>query len=113
MNHSVEHYDTETESPVDVLLGMVSKTADEKYSGMAKTCTIRLPIHEACLLDALAAHSGQSRNKIGTQVIKAGLWALWQQYPSAERQEVEQLAGGLISKAIAESGFEQINELGE
>lgn len=100
MNHNFESYDVEPPNPVTMLAGMVSKTADEKNIGWLQAFSIRMPMHEACLIEALANHSGQSRNKIAVQVIKAGLFALWQEIPGEDRLELERAAGALIHEKL-------------
>lgn len=100
MNHNVETYDVETQTPLDILLGMVSKSLEETEIGCLLSLTIRTPISEACFIDALAAHSGQSRNKIAVQIIKTGLHALWQELPDDERRELELAAGKLVRERL-------------
>lgn len=106
MNHDVETYDVEAPNPVSMLAGMVSKTADEQAVGWLQSMTTRLPMHEACLIEALATHSGQSRNKISVHVIKAGLYALWQELPGDDRHQIELAAGQLMHQRLQERAGE-------
>ena len=105
MNHSIESYDSEPLTPLDILVGMVSKTANEDNVGWLQSFSVRCPMTEACLLDALAAHSGHSRNKIAIQLIKAGLDSLWQQLPDSERKQISAIQSRLLAERLeARSG---------
>lgn len=105
MNHSIESYDVEVPTPLDILVGMVSKTANEENIGWLQSFSVRCPMAEACLLDALAAHSGQSRNKIVVQIIKTGLDALWTNLPPAEREQINAIQAKLLGERLeARSG---------
>lgn len=109
MNHQVETYDVEAPTPLDILVGMVSKTVEETTQAWVQTMTLRVPMHEACVIDALATHSGQSRNKIAIQIIKTGLYALWQDLPTAERADLQTAASQLLRERLKD----QTTESGE
>ena len=100
MKHQVEIFDSEAPSNLDILVGMVSKTANEEGTGWLQTITIRMPMTVACTFDALAKHSGQSRNKLVVKALESALDMLWEQLPEAERDTVEELRGDLMNYKI-------------
>lgn len=100
MKHDYVTHDSEPPTPLDVLVGMVSKTMEDEYIGAMQAFTIRMELVDACTLEALAAYSGQSRNKIACQLIKSGLHELWQRIGDDERAEIERTTGALIRQRV-------------
>ena len=96
MKHDYITHDSEPPTPLDVLVGMVSKTIEDEYVGAVQAFSIRMELVDACTLEALAAYSGQSRNKIACQLVKAGLHELWQRIGDDERAEIERTTGSMI-----------------
>lgn len=101
MNHNVQTPDCEAPSSRDAFLGMVSKIADESYSGMTQTITVRLPVHLACMFDALAKYSGKSRNRLVVKALEMALEELWSELPAVECQELESLRGEFVGERMA------------
>lgn len=102
MNHQVITHDVEPPSSLDMFVGMVSKTADEQGVGWTKPVSLRLPILTVVSFDALAAHSGQSRNKLMAKALEAALDLLWEQLPAIERATIEAHRGLLLETAVRE-----------
>lgn len=113
MNHDVISHDVETPTNLDVLVGMVSKTADEHGTGWLKSLTIRCPIVTALTFDALAAHSGQSRNKLAVKALETALDLLWEQLPPIERETIEAHRSLLLTQAVREMEAGKPQESGE
>lgn len=72
------------------LMQTISK-ADEADRRPSHTITVRLPIVLASSVLALSEYSGQTRNKIITQLISAALERVWIELPSLENGEITQL----------------------
>lgn len=108
MNHEIVTFDVEAPSNMDMLLGMVSKTADENTSAWIQPLTVRMPVILATTLDALAKYSGQSRNKLAVKALESAMDTLWEQLPEADRTEIEAIRAELIAdrlqSATGESG---------
>lgn len=100
MNHEVISFDSEAPTTLDTLIGMVSKTADENFSGYLRTLSVRMPSIVASRIEGLTSHSGQSRNKIAVKLIEVGLEALWNELPSEEREVIEQKSNQFLSQWI-------------
>ncbi len=100
MNHQVITHDVEPLSNLDLLVGMISKTADEEQFGALRPVSTRLPLLTVVSLDALAAHSGQSRNKIISKALDAALEMLWNELPPVERATIEAHRSMLLTKAL-------------
>lgn len=106
MNHEVISWDTEPPSNLDILVGMVRKTADEQASGWLQSVTIRMPMTLACFLEALAKHSGHSRNKIMVKALEASLDAVLEQLPEEERAEIHQICADLVGERLKDKNHE-------
>lgn len=100
MNHQVTTYDVEAPTNLDLLVGMIRKTADEQSVGWIQSVSVRMPMVAACSIEALAQYSGQSRNKIIVKALDAALDLLWEQLPEDERKEVEKLRSMILEHKL-------------
>lgn len=106
MNHQIITHDVEPPTSLDMLIGMVSKTANEDGFGWVQSISIRMPMHLACTVDALAQHSGQSRNKLMVKCMEVALDALWQELPQSEREAIEAVRGQLLGQKLKDKDGE-------
>lgn len=106
MNHTMSTPDTEAPTSRDVFLGMVSKTADENYIGVTQTISVRLPVHVACMFDAMSKYSGKSRNRLLVKACEVALEELWAELPDTERKHLEALRGACMVEKLAAAGVE-------
>lgn len=102
MNHEVITHDVEAPTNLDAFVGMVSKTMTEEGTGWIKAFSIRCPMVLALTFEALAAHSGQSRNKLIVKALEAAVDMLWEQLPAIERETIEAHRSLLLTQAIRE-----------
>jgi predicted DNA-binding protein len=100
MKHVIESYDVEPPSNVQMLLGMITKTANEEATAWTQTLSIRMPMMLACTFDAMAHHSGQSRNKLIVKALEATIDEIWGQIPEDERTTLEDLRSQIINHKI-------------
>lgn len=101
MNHEIISFDSEVPSNLDVLVGMVSKTASEEHFGWLQSISIRMPMSIACTFDALSQHSGQSRNKLIVKSLQVALDQLWENMPEDERIHLEGLRAKLMQDRMS------------
>lgn len=103
MNHQVITYDTEAPSNLDLLVGIIRKTANESQFGWIQSISIRMPVVLGATFDALSQFSGQSRNKLLVKALEAAVDMLWEQMPEAERVEIEAIRAKIIGERYAEA----------
>lgn len=113
MKHEIESFDVEAPTNLDMLVGMICKTADERQLGWIQSISIRMPVVLAATIDALAQYSGQSRNKIMVKALEAALDQVWEQLPQKEREELEEVRSKLLGERIASFEKGEKQESGE
>lgn len=106
MNHTLKTPDSEAPSSRDAFLGMVSRIADESYTGATQTISCRLPVHLACMFEAMSKYSGKSRNRLIVKALEMALEELWSELPEVERQELESLRGEFVAEKLAAANVE-------
>lgn len=57
----------------DFAAGIVEGTATGQYVGMTKVISVRLPVHLAIQLQAMAHKSGKTRNAMISKLLEVGL----------------------------------------
>jgi hypothetical protein len=113
MKHEIESFDVETPSHLDLLVGMIRKTADEKQIGWLSSITIRMPMVLTCTIEALAQYSGQSRNKLIVKALETAVDQVWEQLPEQERDDIERIRSEILTQRIAALKEGQKAESGE
>ena len=83
-----------------LLEAMVTKTGNVEGFGSLHGVSIRLPTNEFCTVEALAKHSGQSRNKIIVQMIKACVERLNAEMAADELEAVQALRSELFKQFV-------------
>lgn len=101
MKHQIESFDVEIPTNLDVLVGMIRKTADEQAIGWLQSITIRMPMVLATTVEAVASYSGQSRNKLIVKALEAAFDQVWEQLPEEERAKVEELRCAILAEKLA------------
>ena len=100
MKHQIESFDVELPTNLDMLVGMVRKTADEQSSAWLQSITIRMPMVVFTTLEALATYSGQSRNKLIVKSLESAFDHIWEQLPEDERMEIESLRSTILTQKM-------------
>ena len=105
MNHMVVSTEGEPPSNLEMLVGLVQKTATESGTGWLHSISIRMPMIQACTIDAIAQYSGKSRNQIIVKSLYVALDALFEQLPEAEQEELYAIRSRLLEERFeAKSG---------
>lgn len=113
MKHEIESFDVEAPTNLDMLVGMIRKTADERQLGWIQSISIRMPVVLASTIDALAQYSAQSRNKLIVKALETAFDQVWEQLPDQERTDIERIRSEFLSSKIAAFEKGDKNESGE
>ena len=105
------HYD-EFPTKLDVLVGLVSKTAKSETIGSVHPISVRIPTIPFTTIQAISKHSGMSMNKTITSLLDAALDEMWQQLPQDDQDAIQHLRAEFI-KAFVESGDYPQAQVGE
>ena len=81
-----------------MLEAMVTKTGNVEGTGTLHSVSIRLPTVEFVTVEALAKHSGQSRNKIIVQMIKACIERLNAEISNDDLEAVHSIRSDLFGQ---------------
>lgn len=97
------HDPSEAEMAAAVIVGTGTSTT----VGILVPFSVRLPSFQVAQLDAIAIHTGRSRNYVLNMVVRAGLSAINEYLPSEVREQLSFLAGDALSMELpdgSESG---------
>lgn len=91
-------FDSEEPDAFAMLEAMVTKTGNVEGTGTLHSVSIRLPTVEFVTVEALARHSGQSRNKIVVQMIKACIERLNAEMSNDDLEAVQSIRSDLFGQ---------------
>ena len=94
-------------SKLEMAVGLFSKTATSEVSGAVRSTSLRIPITEFAEIEAIAQHSGISRNKVICTLIDLALPEILANLPKADRKTIDRLAVKNVQAMLAESEHEQ------
>lgn len=84
-----------------MLEAMITKTGAVEDRSVTHSVSVRLPTNEFCLVEAIAKHSGVSRNRIILQMIRVSIERLNEELPEVELEAIHALRSELHSQFIA------------
>ena len=87
---------------LDHLVGLVEKTACIERFGSERTFTIRMPDMTAALIDAMAEHSGVTRNLLCVQMLEFASGEVFEHLSKKTKAAVNNARDGIVSKWVEE-----------
>ena len=94
-------------SKLDLAVGLFSRNATAEVSGLVRTTSLRIPLTEFAQIDALAQHSGVSRNKVICTLLDLALPDVLANLPKVDAKSIDKLSVKLLQKLMQESDNEQ------
>lgn len=92
---------SEPPSRLEMAVALFSKQATSEAVGSVHSVSVRVPTIEYYSIEALAKHSGLSRNKVIVQLLEVALDEVWQGMNEDNRQAVatirSQMLGGVLN----------------
>ncbi len=101
MKHEIESLDNEVPTNRESFLAMVSKTGDEAQHGWIHAFSVRAPMTLAMQFEAMAQHSGKSRNLLIVKALQVAVDELWQELPQDDCEAIEAIYRAKMGEALA------------
>ena len=92
---------------LEMAVGLFSKTATSETAGAVRSTSLRIPISEFAAIEAIAQHSGVSRNKVICTLIDLALPEILANLPKADRKTIDRLTVKNVQAMLQESEQEQ------
>lgn len=97
---------TEQPSKLDMALALFQRTGSSEGVGSVHGLTVRIPTIEYCSIEALAKHSGLSRNKVIVELLGVALDEVWQGLNPDDRHDLVRIRSEVLD-TILRSPMEQ------
>ena len=104
-------FNVEEPDAFSVLESLISKTGTTETTGPVFSVSTRMPLIEFCTLEAICKHSGQSKNKITNQMLKACFERLQEELPDEDIRAIHAIRNQMISDLLDSS--EQLRDSNE
>ena len=92
---------------LEMAVGLFSHTATSETAGAVRSTSLRIPISEFAHIEAIAQHSGVSRNKVICTLLDLALPEILSNLPKTDRKTIDRLAVKNLQMMLAESEHEQ------
>lgn len=93
-------YDGEEPTRLDMILSLLQKTGTSESIGSVHAVSVRLPTVDFSTIEALAAHSGHSRNKIICQLLSFALSAVWDGLDAENQDAVQAIRSKILGQLV-------------
>lgn len=93
-------YDGEQPTRLDVLLALLQKNGTAESIGSVHALSVRVPTMDFAMIEALAAHSGLSRNKIVCHLLAVALSEVWSGLDLESQAAVQKLNSVIARQLI-------------
>lgn len=100
----------EVPSKMDILVGLVSKSAKSEAVGSVHPISVRIPTIPFTTIQALSKHSGMSMNKTIVSLLDAALDELWAQLDQEDQDAISNLRSEFISAFLASGDYPQASK---
>lgn len=98
-----QYLPTKLEFAVDLF----SHAATSEISAAVRTTSVRIPITDYAEVEAIAQHSGISRNKVICTLIGLAMSQILENLPKSDRKAIDRLTNKNLQTMIAENEHEQ------
>jgi transaldolase len=86
----------EAPTKMDLLVGLVSKSAKSEMHGSVHPISVRIPTIPFTTIQAISKHSGMSMNKTIVSLLEAALDEMWVQLAQDDQDALQQLRSEFI-----------------
>lgn len=100
MNDEINNSYNEDYDPIDLFASIVSKQGSFDNVGWVQTVSVRMPGDMVCTFDALAEHSGVSRNKLLVIALEVAIKQLMERLSDTDREKIDALHSAILGKRI-------------
>lgn len=90
----------ESPSKLDILVSLISKNGTTSSRGGVVPITCRMPLHQMCWLQAVAAHTGMSVNKVIVEILEVGIEAALRAVPKTDLRAIRKLEDPILQALI-------------
>lgn len=97
----------EAPTKMDLLVGLVSKSAKSEGIGSVHPISVRIPTIPFTTIQAISKHSGMSMNKTIVSLLDAALDEMWSQLPQDDQDAIQQLRSEFIQSFIDSGDYPQ------
>lgn len=95
---------------LEMAVGLFSHTATSEVSGAVRSTSLRIPITEFAQIEAIAQHSGVSRNKVICTLIDLALPEILANLPKSDRKSIDRFTSKNLQAMVAETEHEQASK---
>lgn len=82
----------------DILVALVSKAGVKEVIGNLHPVSLRMPTVEFCTVEAIAKHSGQSRNRIINQMISVSISWLQSELDTSDLNAIGSIRSAILQQ---------------
>jgi hypothetical protein len=93
-------YNGDEVTNLDVLVSLLEKTGSSETQTSVHALSVRLPTFDFATIEAMAEHSGHSRNKIICQLITVALSEVWSALDEENGRAINNLRMNIYQKLI-------------
>jgi len=97
----------EAPTKMEVLVGLVSKSAKSDAAGSVHPISVRIPTIPFTTIQAISKHSGMSMNKVIVTLLDAALDELWSQLDQDDQDNIARLRSDFIQSFMAAGGVQE------
>lgn len=90
----------------EMLARMIADTGNSKFTSLAKLTSVRVPLHDLSLIDAIAAKTDSSRQKVMVLLLRAGLEEVIDKMTEDDVRMIELRRSVILSNLMEEQGEE-------
>lgn len=102
---------TEQPTKLEMALSLFQRTGTSEGMGSVQAFSVRIPTLEYASIEALAKHSGLSRNKVIVELLQVALDEVWQGLDEDNRMELVKIRAGFLQTVLnAGQDFDQAKQ---
>jgi len=98
---------TEMPSKLDMALALFQRTGTSEGVGSVHALSVRIPTIEYASIEALAKHSGLSRNKVIVELLGVALDEVWQGLNEDDRHDLVRVRSDVLETLLRAPEFDQ------
>lgn len=108
-------YEDLNEEPtkMEMLVGLVSKSAKSEAMGSVHPISVRIPTIPFTTIQAISKHSGMSMNKTIVWLLDAALDEVMKEISNEDREEIEKLRSDFLAPIVFGNGTQEQPQKGD
>lgn len=96
-----DYFDGEAPTKLDLVLSILQKTGTTETYSSVHAQSVRMPTITFASIEALAAYSGHSKNKVICQLLEVALEEVWGALDKKNLKEISKLRSQILAELVA------------